>query len=110
LVPYAAGAETLHGTALARLRLRLPKLNKEIKASLADLKISAQIAELGATVLPGSPADFGNLIAEETYKWAKVVKFSGIKAERSRTHRTSHESANNFYTVWHHGGRACLVA
>jgi tripartite-type tricarboxylate transporter receptor subunit TctC len=56
-------------------------LNKEINAGLADPKIKAQFADLGATVLPGSPADFGKLIAEETEKWAKVVKFAGMKPE-----------------------------
>jgi len=55
------------------------KLNKEINAALADPKIRARLAALGGTVLPGSPADFGKLIAEETEKWAKVVKFAGIK-------------------------------
>ena len=57
------------------------KLNSEINVALADPKIKARLADLGATVLPGSPADFGKLIAEETEKWAKVVKFAGIKAE-----------------------------
>jgi tripartite-type tricarboxylate transporter receptor subunit TctC len=57
------------------------KLNKEINAALADPKMKAQFADLGGTVLPGSPADFGKLIAEETEKWAKVVKFAGIKAD-----------------------------
>jgi tripartite-type tricarboxylate transporter receptor subunit TctC len=57
------------------------KLNREINAALADPKMKARLADLGNTVLPGSPADFGKLIAEETEKWAKVVKFSGIKAE-----------------------------
>jgi tripartite-type tricarboxylate transporter receptor subunit TctC len=57
------------------------KLNKEINAGLADPRIKARIADLGGGVLTGSPADFGRLIAEDTEKWAKVVKFAGIKAE-----------------------------
>jgi Tripartite tricarboxylate transporter family receptor len=57
------------------------KLNKEINAGLADPKLKARLAELGGTVFPGSPADFGKLIAEDTEKWAKVVKFAGIKAD-----------------------------
>ena len=56
------------------------KLNKEINAALADPKMKARLADIGGTVLPGSPADFGKLIADETEKWAKVVRFSGIKA------------------------------
>jgi tripartite-type tricarboxylate transporter receptor subunit TctC len=55
------------------------KLNKEINAALADPKTKARLAAWGATALPGSPADFGKLIAEETEKWGKVVKFAGIK-------------------------------
>ena len=47
------------------------KLNKEINAALADTKINARLADLGGTVLPGSPAEFGKLIADETEKWAR---------------------------------------
>ena len=54
-------------------------LNKEINAGLADPKIKTRLAGIGGTVLSGSPADFARLIAEETDKWGKVVKFAGIK-------------------------------
>src|SRR5262249_11303122 len=57
------------------------KLNKEINAGLADPKIKTQLADMGGMLLAGSPADFGKLIAEETEKWAKVIKSAGIKAE-----------------------------
>jgi tripartite-type tricarboxylate transporter receptor subunit TctC len=57
------------------------KLNGEINAALADPKMKARLADLGGTPLLGSPADFGKLIAEETEKWGKVVKFSGAKAD-----------------------------
>jgi tripartite-type tricarboxylate transporter receptor subunit TctC len=57
------------------------KLNTEINGALADPKMKARLAEWGATALPGSPADFGKLIAEETEKWGKVVKFAGVKAD-----------------------------
>jgi tripartite-type tricarboxylate transporter receptor subunit TctC len=55
------------------------KLNNEINAGLANPKLKAQLADLGGTVLPGPAADFGKLIAEETKKWAEVVKLSGAK-------------------------------
>jgi tripartite-type tricarboxylate transporter receptor subunit TctC len=57
------------------------KLNKEINAALADSKFKARLADLGSSPFPGSPADFGRLIAGETEKWGKVVKFAGIKPE-----------------------------
>jgi tripartite-type tricarboxylate transporter receptor subunit TctC len=57
------------------------KLNKEINVALADPKMKARLADLGGTMIAGSPADFGKLIADETEKWAKVVKFAGIKPE-----------------------------
>jgi len=56
-------------------------LNQEINAALGDPKMKARFAELGATALAGSPADFGKLIADETEKSRKVVKFSGAKAD-----------------------------
>jgi tripartite-type tricarboxylate transporter receptor subunit TctC len=58
----------------------IDRLNKEISAALADPKLKARLADLGAAPMPLTPADFGRLIAEETEKWAKVVKFSGAKA------------------------------
>jgi tripartite-type tricarboxylate transporter receptor subunit TctC len=57
------------------------KLNKEVNAALDDLKIKARLADLGGTPLPGSPADFGKLIAEETQKWGKVIRAANIKPE-----------------------------
>jgi tripartite-type tricarboxylate transporter receptor subunit TctC len=56
-------------------------LNKELNAGLADAKIKTRIVELGGTVLGGSPAEFGTIISDATEKWAKVIKFAGIKAE-----------------------------
>jgi tripartite-type tricarboxylate transporter receptor subunit TctC len=55
------------------------KLNREVNAILAEPKTKARFLELGATMLPGSAADFGKLVADETEKWGKVVKFSGAK-------------------------------
>ena len=57
------------------------KLNKEINAALADPNMKKRLTDLGAAVFAGSPADFGKFIADETEKWAKVVKFAGIKPE-----------------------------
>ena len=57
------------------------KLNREINAGLADPNVNARLTDLSGTVLPGSPADFGKLVADETEKWAKVIKFANIKPD-----------------------------
>jgi tripartite-type tricarboxylate transporter receptor subunit TctC len=57
------------------------KLNKEINVGLADAKTKSRLADLGGAVFPGSPADFGKLIAAETEKWGKVVRAVNIKPE-----------------------------
>jgi len=59
----------------------IDKLNKEINAALVDPKINTRLADLGATALASSSADFGKLIEDETEKWAKVVKSAGIKPD-----------------------------
>ena len=57
------------------------KLNAEINAALADLKLKTRLADLGGVVLTGTPADFGRFMAEEIDKWGKVVRFSGAKQQ-----------------------------
>src|SRR4029079_10070456 len=57
------------------------RLNREINAALGDPGIKARLIGLGGTLLPQSPAEFGKLIADETEKWGKVVRFAGIKRE-----------------------------
>ena len=59
----------------------IDRLNKEINAGLADPKLKAKLGDLGAIVLAGSPAEFGKLIADETDKWAKVIRAANIKPE-----------------------------
>jgi tripartite-type tricarboxylate transporter receptor subunit TctC len=59
----------------------IDRLNKEVNAILADPMAKARLADLGASLLPGSPAEFGNLLADETEKWGKVVRFSGAKPD-----------------------------
>ena len=56
-------------------------VNKAMNAVLADPKSQARFAELGASLLPGAASDFGKLLADETDKWGKVVKFSGAKPD-----------------------------
>jgi tripartite-type tricarboxylate transporter receptor subunit TctC len=76
-------ASSIHGIGAPRNTPAdiIDRLNTEVNAALADPKFKARIADLGGIVATGSPADFGRIIAEETEKWAKVVKFSGAKAE-----------------------------
>ena len=57
------------------------RLNREVNAALADPAVKARMADLGSDPLPGSTADFAKLLADETEKWAKVVKFAGLKAD-----------------------------
>jgi tripartite-type tricarboxylate transporter receptor subunit TctC len=59
----------------------IDKLNVAINSAIADPKLKARFADIGGTVLAGSPADFGKLMADETEKWAKVIEFAGIKPE-----------------------------
>jgi len=57
------------------------RLNKETNAALVDPKMKARLLDLGGTPMPMRPADFGRLIADDTDKWGKVIKFAGIKAD-----------------------------
>ena len=57
------------------------KLNKEINGAISDEKIKARLADLGSVPMPMSPADFGKFIAEDTEKWAKVIRAANIKPE-----------------------------
>ncbi len=59
----------------------IDRLNKAVNEILADPQAKARYAEIGAILLPGSPADFGKLVADETEKWGKVVKFAGAKVD-----------------------------
>jgi tripartite-type tricarboxylate transporter receptor subunit TctC len=59
----------------------IAKLNKAVNDALADPKMQAKLADLGGIPMPGSPADFGKVMADETAKWEKVVKFSGASIE-----------------------------
>ena len=59
----------------------IDRLNKEINAALADPKIKARLADLGAVPMPMTPAEFGKFIASETDKWGKVIRAANIKPE-----------------------------
>lgn len=76
-------AESFHGISAPRGTPReiVEKLNREINAALADPKLKAQLAELGAQVFTGTPEDYGRYLRGEIERWAKVIEFSGAKAE-----------------------------
>jgi tripartite-type tricarboxylate transporter receptor subunit TctC len=57
------------------------RLNREVNAALADAAIKARLKALDASAMPGSPADFGKLIADDTTRWGKVIRNAGIKVE-----------------------------
>src|SRR5262245_8319496 len=78
---YEASAEAGLGAPRNTPTKIIDTLNKEINAALADPNMKARLADLGGTVLAGSPADFGKLIADETEKWGKVIRALNIKAE-----------------------------
>jgi tripartite-type tricarboxylate transporter receptor subunit TctC len=59
----------------------IEKLNKEINAALSDPRMKAKLAELGGMLVPGTPEDFGKLVADETEKWAKVVKAANVRLD-----------------------------
>jgi tripartite-type tricarboxylate transporter receptor subunit TctC len=56
-------------------------LNKAVNAGLVDPKLKSRLTDLGSVLLPGPPARFGQLIADETEKWGKVIRFAGLKAQ-----------------------------
>jgi len=76
-------ASVFYGMAVPRGTPRdiIEKLNHEVNVALADPAMQAKLAELGGTLIPGSPEDFGKLVAAETEKWSKVVKATGASAE-----------------------------
>jgi len=79
---YEASAWFGMGAPKGTPRAIIEKLNKGVNAALVDPKVKARLAELGGdTLLPGTPEDFGKVIAEETDKWAKVVKAAGVTVE-----------------------------
>jgi putative tryptophan/tyrosine transport system substrate-binding protein len=86
LTDYVPGVEASFWTGVAAPKNTpveiIEMLNKEINAGLADPKLKARFADLGATPIPGSPSDFGQFIAEETEKWSKAVKFAGVRADQ----------------------------
>ena len=66
---------------IARANGQVEVLNKAVNAGLVDPKLNARLADLGNVPLPGPPATFGKLIADEAEKWGKVIRFAGIKPQ-----------------------------
>jgi tripartite-type tricarboxylate transporter receptor subunit TctC len=62
-------------------KVAIDRLNKEINAGLADPALRTRLMDLGGMIVAGSSADFGKLVSDETEKWAKVIKFAGIKPD-----------------------------
>jgi tripartite-type tricarboxylate transporter receptor subunit TctC len=85
ITDYVAGVEASFWTGLCAPKNTpaevIIRLNAAVNAGLADPTLKARFADLGAIVFPGSPAEFSRFIADDTEKWAKVVKFAGIKAD-----------------------------
>jgi tripartite-type tricarboxylate transporter receptor subunit TctC len=69
------------GNIATELVVRASQLNKEVNAALIEPELKARIADLGGTTFSTSPAEFAKFVADETEKWAKVVKFAGVKSE-----------------------------
>jgi tripartite-type tricarboxylate transporter receptor subunit TctC len=78
---YEASAWFGIGTRSGTPAAAVEKLNRTVNAALADPKVKARLAELGGIPMPGPPAEFGKLLADETDKWAKAVKFAGVSIE-----------------------------
>jgi tripartite-type tricarboxylate transporter receptor subunit TctC len=85
ITDYVAGVEASFWTGLCAPKNTpaevIIRLNAAVNAGLADPTLKARFTDLGAIVFPGSPAEFSRFIADDTEKWAKVVKFAGIKAD-----------------------------
>jgi tripartite-type tricarboxylate transporter receptor subunit TctC len=78
---YEASAFFGMGVPKGTPREIVDRLNKEVNAGLADPKLKARLADLGGTLIPGTPEDFGKLVAQETEKWAKVIQAAGVALE-----------------------------
>jgi tripartite-type tricarboxylate transporter receptor subunit TctC len=85
IADFVPGYEAINWWGVAAPKATAPdvidKLNREINAAFADPRIKARLFDLGGPPLAGSPAEFGKLIADETEKWAKVIRAANIKPE-----------------------------